>query len=183
MLSISRTHLAGRVSRRTRSSVHRSATSLVLQSVARDQQAEACPTSKQQIETTTNNTAEHRDAVELLERSYQHEAAASAASTTTDGTRRPAAVSKLRPLYIRHALPVLRTVRFTERRLEADLLTIATTIMFVNGFIVWDRGLESMLDGLLGDSAKGSILCILLGLGLVVGVRLSGAKVGNIFSP
>lgn len=80
------------------------------------------------------------------------------------------------------ALPVLRAVRVTERRLEADLITIATTVLFVVGLIVWDRGLQTLLDGLLGNSPVGDVLCILFGLGLVVAVRLSGGKVTDIFS-
>jgi hypothetical protein len=63
---------------------------------------------------------------------------------------------------LRAALPVLRTVRFTERRLQADLLTVSATVMLLVGYIIWDRGVEELLDNLLGEGPKGSIACIVL---------------------
>lgn len=123
------------------------------------------------------------DAMQLLERSYQQPPVPNSADQPR--AKRPAASSssKLRPLVIRSALPVLRTIRFTERRLEADLLTIAATVMLVVGFIIWDRGVEELLDGLLGDGPRGSVFCIVVGLGIVVAVRLSGFKLTRIFTP
>lgn len=139
----------------------------------------ARPAQQQQGE-TTNPTNQQAAAVQLLERSYGQASAPS--SPVPPAKHSAAADSKLRPLVIRSALPVLRTIRVTERRLEADLLTIAATVMLVVGYIIWDRGVEEMLDNLLGDGPKGSIFCILFGLGLVVGVRVTGGKVSKLFS-
>lgn len=128
----------------------------------------------------TNPTAQHPDVVQLLDQSYQqlHDSS----SPQLLSTRSAAGGSKLRPLYIRSALPILRTIRFTERRLEADLLSVAATVMLVVGYIIWDRGVEEMLDNLLGNGPKGSVFCILFGLGLVVAVRVAGGKVSKLFS-
>jgi hypothetical protein len=66
--------------------------------------------------------------------------------------------------------------------LQADVATVAATVLLVVGYIIWDRGVEELLDNLLGDGPKGSIFSILFGLGLVVGVRVAGGKVSKLFS-
>jgi hypothetical protein len=145
------------------------------------QQVETVWLAQEQHAEATNPPTQHQDAVQLLERSYQQQHASS--SPPQPSSRRVAAGdSKLRPLYIRSALPILRTIRFTERRLESDLLSVAATVMLVVGYIIWDRGVEEMLDNLLGDGPKGSVVCILFGLGLVVAVRVAGGKVSKLFS-
>jgi hypothetical protein len=147
------------------------------------QEGLAIPQAAQQAQQDSSMTTPQLDTVQLLERSYQQ---ASVPNSTQQRRvkRAPAASSStLRPLVIRSALPVFRTIRFTERRLEADLMTIAATVMLVVGFIIWDRGVEELLDGLLGDGPKGSVFCIVVGLGIVVAVRLSGFKTTRIFSP
>lgn len=152
---------------------------LVTSASSRGQQVDTARTTLEQQAGTTNPPAQHRDAVQLLERSYQQPHVGS--SSPKPSSRRPAADSKLRPLYIRSVLPILRTIRFTERRLEADLLSVAATMMLVVGYIIWDRGVEEMLDNLLGDGPKGCVFCILFGLGLVVAVRVTGGKVTKLF--
>lgn len=125
----------------------------------------------------TASQAQLQQQAQQLERSYQQRAASASPSP-----RQAAPSSKLRPLYIRSALPVLRTVRFTVRRLEADLRTVAATVMLVVGYIIWDRGVEELLDNLLGDGPQGSVFSILFGLGCVVSVRVAGGKVSKLFS-
>lgn len=125
----------------------------------------------------TASQAQLEQQAQQLERSYQQQA-----TSASPSPQRAAPSSKLRPLYIRSALPVLRTIRFTERRLEADLATVAATVMLVVGYIIWDRGVEELLDNLLGDGPKGSVFSILCGLGLLVGVRVAGGKVSKLFS-
>lgn len=147
------------------------------------QEGQAIPQAAQQAQQDNSMITQQSDTVQLLERSYQQASVPNSAQKQR-GKRAPAASSStLRPLVIRSALPVFRTIRFTERRLEADLLTIATTVMLVVGFIIWDRGVEELLDGLLGDDPKGSVFCIVVGLGMVVAVRLSGFKTTRMFSP
>jgi hypothetical protein len=77
----------------------------------------------------------------------------------------------------RTLVPVRRAVRTGERRLGADVATVAVTVAFVTATIVYDRGVEDLLDNIFSDSPTGSVACILFGLGLVIGVRLiAGAK-------
>lgn len=137
----------------------------------------------QQPQQDSSMVTPQSNTVQLLERSYQQASVPNSAQQQKAKRAQAGSSSTLRPLVIRSALPVLRTIRFTERRLEADLLTIATTVMLVVGFIIWDRGVEELLDGLLGDDPKGSVFCIVVGLGMVVAVRLSGFKITRMFSP
>lgn len=125
-------------------------------------------------------------AVQQLQSSYIQKAA-SPSPQQPPSKRAAAGTRPLRPLLrrvpLKSALPVLRTVRFAERRLEADVLTIATTIMLVVGYIIWDRGVEELLDNIFGEGPKGSVFCILMGLGLVSLVRFAaGSKILKIFS-
>ncbi|KAI8467894.1 MAG: hypothetical protein J3K34DRAFT_471300 [Monoraphidium minutum] len=63
-----------------------------------------------------------------------------------------------------------------EQRLEADLPTIGLTILFMTALIAYERGVQSLLDNVFGDSPKGSVACITMGLFLVFGVKLSGVR-------
>jgi hypothetical protein len=141
---------------------------------------------QQQTPNSSTPDARADAAVQQMESSYIQKAASQSAPQPP--AQRAAAGSRpLRPLLrrvpLKSALPVLRTVRFAERRLEADVLTIATTVMLVVGYIIWDRGVEELLDNIFGEGPKGSVFCILMGLGLVSLVRFAaGSKILKIFS-
>jgi hypothetical protein len=97
--------------------------------------------------------------------------------------QRPRLPASLSRAWLRGArLPLRRAVRTTEQRLDAELATVAATIMFVVGLISLDRGIQDLCDNIFGASPLGSVLCMLLGLGLVVGVRIAGGRVGDHFS-
>lgn len=68
-------------------------------------------------------------------------------------------------------------------QLEADLQSVAVTLTAVTGVIIFWRGVWSLLDTLMGDSLFGDICCIIVGLTVVMGIRLSGVKVANSFWP
>lgn len=69
-----------------------------------------------------------------------------------------------------------------ERRLETELSAVAASVAFMVGIIFYEYGVQSCLDRLLGDSPAGSLSCVVSGLGLVLAVKLSGAKIGNLWS-
>jgi hypothetical protein len=69
-----------------------------------------------------------------------------------------------------------------ERRLETELSAVAGSVAFMVGIIFYEYGVQSCLDRLLGDSPAGSLSCVVSGLGLVLAVKLSGAKIGNLWS-
>ena len=71
---------------------------------------------------------------------------------------------------------LLVSVREAERKLEADFTTLMVTILFMVAVIVFEYGVQSLLDHFLGDSVTGSVSCILVGLGMVFSVKLSGFK-------
>lgn len=141
---------------------------------------------QQQTPNSSTPVAGEDAALQRLESTYKQKAASQ--QPPQPPSKRAAAGSRpLRPLLrrvpLKSALPVLRTVRFAERRLEADVLTIATTVMLVVGYIIWDRGVEELLDNIFGEGPKGSVFCILMGLGLVTLLRFAaGSKILKIFS-
>eukprot|EP00775_Hariotina_reticulata_P001293 gene1293-1634_t len=76
-------------------------------------------------------------------------------------------------------LPVFRTLRCTEKKLEAKFPAVGNSIVLMMAVIAYDFGVNNVLDRLLGESPLGSLSCILVGMGLVLGVRLAGFKVLN----
>lgn len=120
------------------------------------------------------------DDVDLLERSYRQEQP----YQPKEQPQCPAVSHSMRlQRFVRkQTWPLKRSVRLAERRLDANLATLAATIAFVCAMIALDRGIQDLLDDILGDSPLGSIVCIVSGLGLVVGVKLAGGKVGDFFS-
>jgi len=80
------------------------------------------------------------------------------------------------------AMGLLVSVREAERKLEADITTLMVTILFMVAVIVFEYGVQSLLDHFLGDSVTGSVSCILVGLGMVFSVKLSGFKWSKLWS-
>jgi len=105
----------------------------------------------------------------------------SLSSAAAQGQRQPQRQFQhtARALYFSPLLPVLRALRSTERRLEAKVPAIGNSIVLMTAVIAYDFGVNNVLDRLLGESPLGSLSCILVGLGMVVGVRLAGFKVLN----
>jgi hypothetical protein len=66
-----------------------------------------------------------------------------------------------------------------ERRLEADVATIAATVTAVTGVIFFWRGVWSLLDHFIGDSVSGDVGCCVLGLCIIFWIRISGARLGT----
>lgn len=66
-----------------------------------------------------------------------------------------------------------------EARFEADLQTVAITLVAIVGVICFWRGIWSLLDYYLGENPIGDISCILVGFGIIMYIRLSGLKVGS----
>ena len=66
-----------------------------------------------------------------------------------------------------------------ERRLEADVQTIAATVTAVTGVIFFWRGVWSLLDHFVGDSVSGDVGCCVLGLCIIFWIRISGARLGT----
>lgn len=94
---------------------------------------------------------------------------------TTSGAA-PAGAAPLSPLRAAVAWVVE-----AERRLEADLTTIGITVTFMVALIVYERGVQALMDNIFGDGPKGSWACVLMGLLLVFGVKLSGARLTAIW--
>eukprot|EP00877_Chromochloris_zofingiensis_P013906 jgi/Chrzof1/876/Cz01g32110.t1 len=99
------------------------------------------------------------------------------APPTAEGILRPALPGSLRL----RATVLLASVQELEAKLEADLLTLAATLSCVVGVILFEFGIQGVLDHLLGDSVSGSISCILAGLGIVFGIKVSGYKVARLW--
>ncbi|GAX75465.1 hypothetical protein CEUSTIGMA_g2908.t1 [Chlamydomonas eustigma] len=57
-----------------------------------------------------------------------------------------------------------------------DAKPLAASLLLALGILLEYYGLEGLLDIYLGDSVFGAICCILVGVTLMVGVRVSGAK-------
>lgn len=66
-----------------------------------------------------------------------------------------------------------------ERKLEADVETVGTTIAAVLGVIFFWRGVWSLLDHFFADSVVGHIACTVIGLFIVLWTRLSGARLAK----
>lgn len=67
-------------------------------------------------------------------------------------------------------------LRAAERRLGGDLPTAALSLAPVVALIAYERGVQDLLDDVFGDSPAGGAACMLIGVGLVVGVKLTGAR-------
>jgi hypothetical protein len=80
------------------------------------------------------------------------------------------------------AMGMLVSVREAEKKLEADISTVMVTVLFMVAVIIFEYGVQSLLDHFLGDSVTGSVSCILGGLGMVFSVKLSGFKWSNVWT-
>ncbi|KAF8067176.1 hypothetical protein HT031_002223 [Scenedesmus sp. PABB004] len=76
---------------------------------------------------------------------------------------------------VRRALPLLRGVRGAEARLEADVRSVAAAVALMTALIAYDRGVNGVLDAI-DDSVDAGVASVLVGLGLVFGVRLAGGR-------
>jgi len=63
-----------------------------------------------------------------------------------------------------------------EQKLEAGLPTVGFSILFVTSLIAYERGVQSLLGNVFGDSPRGAAACVFMGLCLVFGVKLSGVR-------
>lgn len=66
-----------------------------------------------------------------------------------------------------------------EEQLEADLITTGTTLVAILGVICFWRGVWSLLVFYIGDNPIGDLSCVLAGFAIILGIRLSGLKVGS----
>ncbi|GLC63428.1 hypothetical protein PLESTF_000035100 [Pleodorina starrii] len=63
-----------------------------------------------------------------------------------------------------------------EARLEADLVTIAVTILFAVGFISLEFGINDLIEHYYGESVFADVVCVSVGLAVVFWVKLSKAR-------
>lgn len=89
--------------------------------------------------------------------------------------------SRLRSAYIRQVLPALRAVRAAEKKLEADFSAVGYAILLMVAVILYDRGWNNLLDRF-DESVLGDLCCILVGLGIVFGVKFMGWQPKDYFN-
>ncbi|GLC38929.1 hypothetical protein PLESTB_000462400 [Pleodorina starrii] len=63
-----------------------------------------------------------------------------------------------------------------EAKLEADLVTIAVTILFAVGFISLEFGINDLIEHYYGESVFADVVCVSVGLAVVFWVKLSKAR-------
>ncbi len=56
---------------------------------------------------------------------------------------------------------------------------VGTTLVAITGVIIFWRGVWSVLDHVIGDSVFGDVCCIVVGLTIILGIRISGARVAD----
>lgn len=105
-------------------------------------------------------------------------AASASASASSASSASPAPVTPQTVVVPSPVAPDALLVEF-EHKLQGDLKAVGVTIVAITGVIVFWRGVWSMLDHLLGDSVFGDVACVVIGLLIVLGVRLSGAKMSS----
>eukprot|EP00198_Chlamydomonas_reinhardtii_P002672 XP_001692008.1 predicted protein [Chlamydomonas reinhardtii] len=72
-----------------------------------------------------------------------------------------------------HPLVPTSLLQDIERKLEADLSTIAITIVFAMGFICLEFGVNDLIEIFFGHSVVSDLTCIGIGLVVVFGVKVS----------
>lgn len=136
-----------------------------------------CHAANSQREASTQQQTLDADVQRLLE-AYKRPSVPSPEpidiSTTSDWW--DAAQAQLRSVFIQRALPVYAAVKTAEERLEADIPSVGNAIIVMVAIIMYDMGWNNILDRLLGDSVQGSVSCILVGLGMVLGVKILGLQ-------
>lgn len=66
-----------------------------------------------------------------------------------------------------------------EKRLEADLQTVANTLLALFAVVSYWRGIWALLDHVFGDNPLGDFVCVLMGLGIIIYIRLTGLRIGS----